>query len=59
MTRKQVATLKEGDRVRWTIKGDEIEGTVMDQGYAAINISWDDGTSSCFPHTRCGHVQRA
>ena len=39
---KNATQLKVGDRVMW--KGDPKDlGTVVDTGYAALTITWDDG----------------
>jgi hypothetical protein len=42
MTRTEAGKLKVGDRVLWGgIATDQ--GTVIDRGYAAVTIAWDNG----------------
>jgi hypothetical protein len=41
MNEKQARKLKVSDRV--VFESDKVEGTVIEKGYAAAKIQWDDG----------------
>jgi len=49
MTRQQSEQLREGDRVFW--KGDTSDaGTVIEHGWAAVRIKWDNGQVGTIAH---------
>jgi len=43
MTYKQALKLKVGDRVHWDGEGDQVGGSVIETGYNAVKVQWDNG----------------
>jgi hypothetical protein len=48
MTLKEAAALKLGDRVRCDLDG--AGGVVVEVGYAAVKVRWDDGQYATLDH---------
>lgn len=49
LSAKDAANLKVGDRVMWGGAASDL-GTVIDQGYCATTIKWDNGQTGIVHH---------
>lgn len=57
MNATQAATLKVGDRVMWDRKPTDA-GTVVDTGYNAVTIKWDNGQTGTIHHRDADIIER-
>lgn len=57
MTRKESEALRVGDRIRQI--EDDVLGTVIDFGYRAISVKWDDGQVGTVSHADADAIEKA
>lgn len=59
MNDTQAKRLKVGDAVRWTCPDDPEEtGKIVEVGYNAVKIAWDDGCYGIMRFAECEYVER-